>query len=183
MGRRPIALSPKVTAEIAARTARGESAATIHAAVPGAPSIETIKRRQRELRGGRAMKPAEASPAPAPAPARADRDDEHGALLGAYANAGDQAEARATAVALRRYEHPEFGRLLDAGSTVVAALLGSEPEIGDLLSTPEAVATLAMAATDFFGAVEPHASGAAVTAARQRAYDLLADALEIVGKP
>ena len=104
------------------------------------------------------------------------------ALLGDYANAGGQAEARNAAVALRRSTCPAFASALDGGETVAEALLGSDPEIGDLLSTPDAVATLAMAATDFFGACEPDAVAAVRREARQRAFDLLADALEIVGK-
>lgn len=51
MARKRTALPPDVEAEIAARTARGESAKTIHGAIGGPVSVATIERRQQELRG------------------------------------------------------------------------------------------------------------------------------------
>lgn len=53
MGRRRIELTHAQKTEIAARTARGESAQTIRAALGNAVSVSTIERRQRELKGTR----------------------------------------------------------------------------------------------------------------------------------
>ena len=51
MARKRTVLPSAVEAEIATRTARGETAATIHAAIGGAISKPTIARRMLELRG------------------------------------------------------------------------------------------------------------------------------------
>lgn len=64
MPRPPISLGHDVDAEIAARTARGESAETVAAALGGKVSVRTIRRRQVALRG----KPAAAPPAAPEAP-------------------------------------------------------------------------------------------------------------------
>jgi hypothetical protein len=74
VGRKRTPLTPAQEAEIAARTARGESAATIKAAMPAMPSRATIARRQEELRGaaspeGRVAPPAVPRAASTPAPA------------------------------------------------------------------------------------------------------------------
>ena len=57
MGRKRIELGSAVDAEIEARTARGESAQTIFEAIGRKISIETIKRRQRDLRRGTSPAP------------------------------------------------------------------------------------------------------------------------------
>jgi hypothetical protein len=63
VGRKRTPLTPAQEAEITARTARGESAATIKAAVPAMPSRATIARRQEELRGAASPEGRVAPPA------------------------------------------------------------------------------------------------------------------------
>lgn len=67
MSRKRTELTPAQNADLEARTARGEGAATIHAALGGVISVPTIERRQRELRNPTASK-AKSNPAPAPKP-------------------------------------------------------------------------------------------------------------------
>lgn len=69
MGRKRTELGPDADAQIKARTERGESAETVAAALGGAVSVSTIRRRQVALRG-RGSKPAP------PAPAALDATDD-----------------------------------------------------------------------------------------------------------
>jgi hypothetical protein len=72
MGRQRIELSPAVEAEIAARTARGESPASIWEAVGRVVSAKTIERRQSALKRGPAMQ----APQPTEAASTNDIPDE-----------------------------------------------------------------------------------------------------------
>jgi hypothetical protein len=62
MARKRTELGPTVDAEIAARTARGESAETIWEAIGRRISVPTIKRRQAELRRRALSRPLAATP-------------------------------------------------------------------------------------------------------------------------
>lgn len=58
MGRKRIELAPDVEATIAARTARGESAKTVHEAIGRVISLKTVERRQDELKGRTPKQPS-----------------------------------------------------------------------------------------------------------------------------
>ena len=124
---------------IATRTARGESAATIRAALgPKSPSVATLKRRQRELRGKRPSPPKRIDvPVPdVPVP------DDRSRLLHEYAHAVG-AEVYPLALALARLERPDFARWVGEGQPVPASLSSDDPIAADLYGTPGGLAHLA----------------------------------------
>src|ERR1700722_3782878 len=126
MSRRPIELPSQVTAEIEARTARGESAETIKAAIPKAPSARTLRRHQARLRAPGGAKPA-APPAPAPAPVTPAPPVEafqHGPgwpVLRAYETAPDDVTAAKRLLALVVLHEPEIGEAIAGGAALVDA--------------------------------------------------------------
>jgi hypothetical protein len=154
MARPPTAFSQAKLTEIAARTARGESAATVAAAMRMPRQARTIRRLQATLKGKppRATHPAGRPAAPAPAVSKADI---RGALLHAYASADKAEDVRAAAISLRRFDDPEFAAWLDQRLPVAEALSQSDPMTFDLLRTPEDVAYLARRAGDDLGCYEP----------------------------
>ena len=128
---------------IANRTARGESAATIRAALGSkSPSASTLKRRQREIRGT-AVATLPSSPKRIVAPDPEPAPDEHARLLHEYAHAESGTEAYPLALALARLERPDFARWVDEGLPVPAALSNDDPVAAELFGTPEGLAHLA----------------------------------------
>ena len=127
---------------IASRTARGESAATIRAALgPKSPSASTLKRRQRELRGKATARPSPPKRIAAPVPDVPVPDD-RARLLHEYAHA-EGAEAYPLALALARLERSDFARWVGEGQRVPASLSSDDPISADLYGTPEGLAHLA----------------------------------------
>jgi hypothetical protein len=190
MARPSIEFGHAAKAEIAARTARGESAETVARAMGMPTKARTIRRLQATLKGKPSApraRPAAREDAPA---APATRDDKRRALLHAYANADNAEDVRAAAIALHRIDEPEFAAWLDRGLSVAEALSQSDPAVFDLLRTPEDVAYLARQAGDFFGCYvrDPGQSEQAFRAevrqahgdAHGRALALLEGALEIL---